>query len=132
MTVGLRFRSNASLVVGDLAIIVVLLTWGTVRHHGLDVLTDVGYVGATLAPFLIGWAIMAPIGGVYDDHDALWAALAHLAGAWVGAVIVGASLRATALFHGGATPIFVVVVAVTVGVALVGWRVVAEYGTAHV
>jgi hypothetical protein len=120
-----RFRAPLSLLVGDLVVICAVLTWGTVDHHGVAILGSVGYVAETLAPFVVGWLVVAAIAGVYVDRPSSRATLARLGVAWIAAAVVGAGIRATPLFHGSAEPIFVAVVAGTVGIALLGWRTVA-------
>lgn len=118
-----------ALLLGDCTVIVAVLSLGIVRHHGVTGLLDVGGVLETVLPFLVGWLLAAPLVGAYgggiDGRHRRSVGLA--VAAWMGATVVGAGIRATAVVSGGATPVFVVVVAGTGGLGVALWRlVVAE------
>ena len=75
------------LAIGDLLVVAVLFSWGTVHHNGLGfVVSNPGYLAGTIAPFVIGWVIAAPLLGAYAPGAAESAkaavplALAYLVG----------------------------------------------------
>lgn len=95
----------------DIVAIVGFLVAGEL-HHGIDPVDSPVYVGETIAPFLIGWVVAAPVLGAYASvtvERPVWAAL-FVVPAWVGANSIGQALRATDLFHGGSSPVFALVI----------------------
>jgi hypothetical protein len=121
-----RSATTALLLVGDLAVIVLQLSAGLVSH-GIDPLAEPAYTAETVAPFLIGWLLVAPILGVYTARvrESFTETVLSVGVAWIVAALVGLGLRATPWLPGGAPAVFV---AVTVGVglvALVAWRLIA-------
>jgi hypothetical protein len=84
------------LAVGDLLVLVVLLSLGTARHNGLSYLTEnpVG-LGLTLLPFLVGWVVVAPFVGAYSAGaaESAKAAIPLAIRSWVPANVVGIVLR---------------------------------------
>jgi hypothetical protein len=113
------------LAVGDVLAIVAVLTAGTVQHNGVAFVTNNPvYLAGTLAPFLIGWVLVAPLVGAYSPGagESAKAAVPLALRSWVVADVVGVALRASPLFHGGWSPVFVAVTLVTGGVALALWR----------
>ena len=118
------------LAVGDVLVISLLLTVGVVNHNG------VGYLSAdpagwllTLVPFLLGWAVVAPLVGAYSPGaaESAKAAVPLALRAWIPADLVGALLRWSPLFEGGDTPLvdYAVFVLVTMVFGLLGlaaWR----------
>ena len=118
------------LAVGDVLVISLLLTVGVVNHN------DVGYLSTdpvgwllTLVPFLLGWAVVAPLVGAYSPGaaESAKAAVPLALRAWIPANLVGAFLRWTPLFEGGNAPLadYAVFVLVTMVFGLVGlaaWR----------
>jgi len=123
---GRRIDSAAlPLAVGDVVVLVLLLTVGVVQHNGVDYLsTDpVGWL-LTLVPFLIGWAIVAPLVGAYSAGaaESAKAAIPLALRSWVPAALIGVGLRASPLFEGGAQLVFVLVVTLVGLVGLGVWR----------
>jgi hypothetical protein len=111
---------------GDLLAILVFVAIGEVQHAFPPHQYPLRFVG-TAVPFLAGWALAAPVVGAYRRSTlttplaaAAWALLA-----WLLADAVGQLLRDTAVFPGGADPIFYVVAAGAGGALLVAWRGVA-------
>jgi hypothetical protein len=117
--------SSLPLAVGDVLVIGLLLTIGTINHTTVDfVLGNPLYLAGTLAPFYIGWLLVAPLVGAYSAGaaESAKASVPLAVRSWVGADIVGVLLRATPVFHGGAELTFLVV---TMAVGIVGlglWR----------
>lgn len=113
---------TAGLVLGDVALIGLFVALGVVRHYSVGLLP--ARLPGAVTPFLVGWLLASLLAGVYAPavRRDRRRAVARTALAWVGAVAVGQSLRATSYFAGDAAPAFVVV-SLVVGLALlVPWR----------
>lgn len=114
------------LAIGDAAAIVAFAVAGALSH-GEDPIGNPGIVVAISAPFLIGWAAVAAVAGLYE-RDAV-ASIRTVAGRTAPAVAlgvgIGLALRATPWFRGGVAPTFVFVATVVTGSLLVGWRLLA-------
>lgn len=120
-----RSATTALLLVGDLAVIALQLSVGLVSH-GIDPLAEPAYTAETVAPFLVGWLLVAPLLGIYTARvrESLSETALSVSIAWIVAALVGLGLRATPWLSGGAPAVFV---AVTIGVglaALLSWRLV--------
>jgi len=131
-TSSLRWRvdpepSMAVLAVGDLLAVLVFVVVGEITH-GVDPITQPGRVLGTLAPFLIGLAIVTFVGGLYT-RDAIRSprrAVSLIVPAWIGAVLIAQLLRATAFFPGDAAVTFAAVSVAVGGLLLLVWRAVAS------
>ncbi|MGM0590286.1 MAG: DUF3054 domain-containing protein [Halobacteriota archaeon] len=113
------------LAVGDVLVLSALLTLGTINHNGVSfVQSNPGYLLATLAPFLIAWIIVAPLVGAYSAGagESAKSSVPLAIRSWIPATLLGAAIRATPLFHGGASVVFVLVTMVTGAVGLGLWR----------
>ena len=132
----LRARIDASpttfaLALGDFALIALFVVLGELQH-GYDILARPGRVVGTLIPFLVGWVLASVLAGVYAPtvYRSVRQTVARTVLAWVGAALVGQSLRATSLFHGDFALAFVLV-SLGVGlVLLVPWRAVVAFFSA--
>jgi hypothetical protein len=114
-------RAAAPLAVGDVLAIVGVLTWGALRHNPAEFLADNPlYLAGIHAPFLIGWVVAAVPIGAYSPGaaESAKASVPLAVRSWIPAALVGAGLRWAGVFHGGATPVFVLVAILTGGVAL--------------
>jgi hypothetical protein len=109
---------------GDALVIVAVLSVGIVRHRGLEGLFDVAGAAETVTPFLLAWLIVAPVVGAYGDRAGRdrRQSVGRGVSAWIGAAVLGSAIRATEAFTGGATPVFVAVVAGSGAVAIALWR----------
>lgn len=119
-------RLTLALAAGDALAVVAFAALGA-SHHGETVFSNPTHVGWVAAPFLVGWALAALLGGLYTN-DAVATprrALSWAVPAWILATLVGQGLRATALLPGGTSPTFVLVTLVVGGAIVVGWRVAA-------
>jgi hypothetical protein len=78
----------------------------------------------TAVPFIIAWALVAPLLGAYSPGAAESAksAVPLAIRSWLVAAILGAVIRWTPLFEGGADPVFIGVMLVLGSVALGLWR----------
>ncbi|KTG27245.1 DUF3054 domain-containing protein [Haloferax profundi] len=115
------------LAVGDILVIFLLVTVGVVQHNGVSYLSanPVGWV-LTAVPFIIAWALVAPLLGAYSPGAAESAksAVPLAIRSWLVAAILGAVIRWTPLFEGGAEPVFIAVMLVLGSLALGVWRTV--------
>jgi len=114
---------TAIALLGDLALIAAQLTLGLV-FHGQDPLAVPAYTVETVAPFLIGWLLVAPLLGLYASrtYESVPRSVLAVCVAWTVAALIGAAIRASPYVVGNAPPTFV---AVTVGTGLallVPWR----------
>jgi hypothetical protein len=116
-------RAVRAYLVGDLVAVLAFVLAGELRH-GIDPMAQPLHVAGTALPFLVGWALAAPVVGAYAARtlDSRRSAVSLAVGAWVGAVALGQGLRATPWFHGDAAPAFVLVSLVVGGVLLAAWR----------
>ncbi|MFO8114647.1 MAG: DUF3054 domain-containing protein [Halorubrum sp.] len=117
-------RGAVPLAIGDLIALIVLLTAGTLRHTTVEFLSSNPlYLLEVYAPFLIAWALVAPIVGAYSAGavETAKSSVPLVIRSWIPAALVGLALRAF-VFRGGAAPAFVVVMLVTGTVVLGGWR----------
>ena len=114
-------QDRSVLIVGDILAIgfITLIGFAT---HGETGLSFLPRMAATFFPLVIGWFLLAPRLGLFQDeviHNArqLWRpALAALFAAPLAAVLRGLMLNASII------PIFAVVLAVTSTLGMVVWR----------
>lgn len=102
-------RSLATLGV-DVVVIVAFFVVGLV-HHGITVWEGPRFALDTSAPFLIAWAVLSPLSGIYhaETLTSFRETLVRVPITWVLVVLVGGQLRASAYFHGSAPPEFILV-----------------------
>ena len=129
----LRSRVDVSplagvLVAGDVLALTTFVVAGTV-HHGGQPFSNPSRVAGALAPFLLGWLIVAILAGLYTRDAVLSArrALSWTVPAWVLSVLVGHTLRLTSLFPGNTTVGFLVVTLLLGGTLVVGWRLLVTF-----
>ncbi len=123
MKVAPSFRENtlALLVVGDILAFLAWVVAGLSSHRmGTNVVANLVRV---VAPFLIGWFVVAPFAGAYrrDLLQRPRAFLGRSALAWLLGVGLGLALRARP-FGSGFVPAFAAVTYVVTGVFVLGWR----------
>ncbi|MFB6268612.1 MAG: DUF3054 domain-containing protein [Halobacterium sp.] len=113
-------RAVVRFLPGDLAAILLFVLAGTISHGSL---TPNRYAGVLL-PFLVGWFVVSPLAGGYDETvlDSTRAALGYAAASWVGADFLAQVLRGTVYFPGNADPQFFLVALLVGGVFLVAAR----------
>jgi hypothetical protein len=120
-------RGALPLAVGDVLAILVVLSIGASSHHETAFLLENPlYLAGIYAPFLIGWAIAAPPIGAYSPGavESAKASVPLAVRSWVPAALIGVGLRWVGAFHGGADPVFVLVMVVTGSVGIGVWRAV--------
>jgi hypothetical protein len=111
------------LAAGDVLAITLFVSVGEYTH-GYDPIADVGRVVGTLLPFLIGWFLVAGVGGLYTPSatSTIRRTVATTLGGWIVAVAVAQLLRSTAVFHGNAALTFAIVSIGIGGTLLCLWR----------
>lgn len=117
------------LAVGDVLVLVLLLSFGTARHNGVAYLTEQPVALAlTLLPFLVGWLVAAPLVGAYSAGaaESAKAAIPLAIRSWVVAVVIGIVLRVVLPFDATGGPLSLAIffgVTLVVGVVGLGvWR----------
>jgi hypothetical protein len=83
------------LAVGDVLVLVGVMTLGAMNHNGTGIVfSDPGYVALTVAPFLLGWAIFAPVIGAYSAGaaESAKASIPLAIRSWVPADVVGVGI----------------------------------------
>lgn len=118
--------STAWLALGDIVVLVGLLSVGSLRH-GIDPFAQPLHIAETVAPFLLGWLIAAPLVGAYAPNvfQSQRMNIGLTIAAWVPAVVIGATLRATSYFQGN-SPLTFVAVTLGFGTVFLGvWRALA-------
>ncbi|MFC6785664.1 DUF3054 domain-containing protein [Halobaculum halobium] len=124
-------RAALPLAVGDLLVIVAFIYAGTLQHGTVPFpLAGAGDVLALLsvaAPFLLGWAIAAPLIGAYSAGaaESAKASVPLAIRSWVPAAVIGLLVRATPVVEGGVAITFAIVMLVVGSVSLGVWRYVA-------
>jgi len=117
------------LAVGDVLVLVLLLSFGTARHNGVAYLTEQPVAAAlTLLPFLVGWLVAAPLIGAYSAGaaESAKAAIPLAIRSWVVADVIGIVLRVVLPFDAtGGLLSLAIFFGVTLVVGVVGlgvWR----------
>lgn len=118
-----RSALTALLLVVDAAIITAQLSYGLITH-GTAPLAAPLYTAETVAPFLVGWLLVAPMLGLYTARvrGSIVETVLAVTIAWTVAALVGVGLRATPWLVGGAPPTFVLVTVATGLATLLPWR----------
>ena len=117
-------RAAAPLAVGDVLVLLALLTVGTLNHTTPEfLLSNPVYLLGVFAPFIIGWALVAPLVGAYSAGavETAKSSVPLVIRSWIPAVLIGLGLRAF-VFRGGADLTFAVIMLVLGAVVLGGWR----------
>jgi hypothetical protein len=116
-------------LIGDVVVLLVLTVVGFATHRTLDAF---GRMALTAGAALAAWAAVAPFLGVYR-HDVIESPqnLWRVAWAWVLAAPMATFLRGAALGL-DIPPVFIFVVMLTNGFALVAWRIYLGWRTARV
>lgn len=117
-------RTGAAALFGDLCVISVLITIGLLSHNIPQPWQYPAYTASRIAPFVIGWLLVAPFFGLFDESSVRsYRAILRLIPAWICAALVGVTLRAVAT-SGGAGPVFFAVMAGFGLLFLCSWRIV--------
>jgi hypothetical protein len=117
-------RGAVPLAIGDFVALIALLTVGALNHSSAAFLSSNPlYLLEVFAPFLIAWALVAPLVGAYSAGavETAKSSVPLAVRSWIPAAVLGLALRAF-VFRGGAAPAFVVVMLVLGSIALGGWR----------
>ncbi|MES3160932.1 MAG: DUF3054 domain-containing protein [Halorubrum sp.] len=117
-------RAATPLAVGDILVLLALLTVGTLSHATVDfLLEEPVYLLGVWAPFLIGWVLVAPLVGAYSAGavETAKSSVPLVIRSWIPAAVIGFVLREF-VFRGGSAPAFMLIMLVLGAVALGGWR----------
>ncbi|QCW03647.1 DUF3054 domain-containing protein [Natrinema pallidum] len=118
-----------SLAVVDALVVVAFIGVGLFMH-AIEPWAFPAYTIRTATPFVIGWAIAAPLVGAYRRQvlESVGRTLATVAAAWIAATLIGGAIRSSALFPGGAPPAFLLVNA-SLGLGfMLPWRLAVTGG----
>ncbi|QLG62524.1 DUF3054 domain-containing protein [Halorarum salinum] len=119
------------LVLGDVLVILAFIYAGSTRHQSVAFppagAQDLVTLLVIAAPFLVGWAIAAPLVGAYSAGavESAKASVPLTIRSWIPAAVIGLALRATPWVEGGVALAFALVMLVVGSVSLAVWRVVA-------
>lgn len=116
-------REILLLAVVDILSITAFVFAGLVSHDINPIAEPIASV-ATVAPFVIGWLVVAPLAGVYGGRTTSVGHTARVTTiAWIAAANIGLILRSSPLFEGGAVWPFNLIMTGLGLLVLVGWRV---------
>jgi len=117
-----------AVLLGDLLVVLSFVSVGIFRHGGAP-WADPTYTLETFAPLLVAWLVLAPLAGVYHRETLTdyRRTVALVVGTWIVVALVGAAIRATPQFTGGASPTFVLVNILFGTLLLLPWRVAAVW-----
>lgn len=117
-------RGAWPLAAGDVLVLALVFAGGVAHHNGVAHLSNQPLdTLVTVAPFLAGWLLVAPLVGAYSAGaaESAKAAIPLALRAWVPAGLLAVLLR-TATDGGIPEPVFVGVTLVAGGVGLAAWR----------
>ena len=122
---GIDIRAATPLFLVDVGLLAGLVLIGQLSH-GIDPLADPLGALETMAPFVIGWIVIAPIARVYarDVLESPREVLRVTTVGWIAAANVGLILRSSPAFDGSGVWAFNIVMTGLGLVALVVWRLV--------
>ena len=108
---------------GDLTVLAAFVGYGLLSH-AINPIDFPLHAVQTAIPFVLAWAIIAPIGGVYRRRtlESPRRTLVLTALVWTVASLLGGAIRATSLFPGEAPPIFLLANLVFGLAFLLPWR----------
>lgn len=110
---------------GDVLAMTAFVVAGLVQH-GSRPFANPTTVVVTVAPFVVAWLAVAPVGGLYttDAVRSIRRTLVRTVPVWIGTVGLGQAIRVVAFGESTALT-FVAVTLVVGGLLVVGWRVLA-------
>ncbi len=123
-------RVTRILIAGDVVAMLLWVALGLASHRMSD--NWLQNVVRIVAPFLIGWAVVAPFTRAYD-LGALrrpFTFMRRSATCWFLATMLGLVHRAT-LFGSGFVPVFAAVTLVVTAVLVLGWRAAFMWWARH-
>ncbi|MFC6717827.1 DUF3054 domain-containing protein [Natrialbaceae archaeon GCM10025810] len=121
--------SVVALAVADAAVVTAFLGFG-LFSHGIEPWAYPTYTLETAAPFVLAWAIVAPLLGAYrrSTLESFGRTVGVVGVAWLAVTLLGGGIRASSFFHGGAHPTFLLVTAVFGLAFVLPWRLAVSYG----
>lgn len=117
------YPTAVAVLIGDVIGLFLLIVWGLYAHN-TPAWEFPAHTLETLTPFLVAWLVLAPLVGLYHRRTlrSYRGTLGVLVGGWVLVSLTGSLVRATPLFDGGTSPIFVLVNVAFGLVILLPWR----------
>ncbi|WP_254767855.1 DUF3054 domain-containing protein [Salinilacihabitans rarus] len=124
-----REPSVLALLVADALVVTAFIGYG-LYTHAIEPWAFPAHTLRTATPFVIAWALVAPLVGAYGDRAFASArrTVAVVGLAWIAASVVGGAIRASSLFPGGAPPEFLLVNAVFGLGFVLPWRLAVTVG----
>ena len=122
---GIDIREATPLFLVDVGLLAGLVLVGQLSH-GIDPLADPLGALETMAPFVLGWIVIAPIARVYAREvlESPRETLRVTTVGWIAAANVGLILRSSPAFDGSGVWAFNIVMTGLGLVALIVWRLV--------
>lgn len=120
----------AAVVLGDLLVLFAVFAYGQSRH-GYFFWEAPVRTALILAPFAVGWLVFGLLSGLFVPGRVTGLGrgrlVATVVAAWIGGVVVGGALRATAVLPGNSPVVFLVVQVVFGSLFLVPWRLAVDW-----
>jgi hypothetical protein len=118
-----RSRLHGKLFVGDLLLIVAVMSVGMLQHNEIPWQVP-ERTALVIGPFLVSWLVVAYVMGAYtgDARRSVIDATENASGTWFVTALVGAGLRSTPYLPGESPLTFVAVIVAAGAVALSVWR----------
>ena len=109
------------LIIGDILVFAIIIVIGFAAH-GETGFSFISRMGTSFFPLLIGWFLIAPWLGLFDEQEIsnpklLWRILPTML-----FVAPFAAILRSALLHNAAQPIFVLVLGLTNALGMLVWR----------
>jgi len=115
----------AGVAFGDLLVLFAVFAYGQSRH-GYFFWEAPVRTALIIAPFALGWLVFGLLAGLFVPGRVARLSATRLVStvvvAWVGGVVIGGALRATAVLPGGSPAVFLVVQVLFGSLFLVPWR----------
>ena len=124
----LEQRLDAStwpIAVGDVAVLLLFLLSGALRHYSLETIRADPLIYASAAgPFVLGWLVCAPLVGAYSPGggSAPNSSIPLAIRSWIPAAVVGLVVRVVVVPNRGFDPIFAAIMLVGGALVLAVWR----------
>lgn len=118
-----RSRLHGSLFVGDVLLIVAVMSAGMLQHNEIPWQVP-RRTALVIGPFLVSWLLVSYVMGAYtsDARRSVVDATESASGSWFVTALLGAGLRSTAFLPGNSPLTFVAVIVGAGAVTLSLWR----------
>lgn len=120
----------AAVLLGDLLVLFAVFAYGQSRH-GYVFWDAPGRTALIIAPFAVGWLVCAGLAGLFVPERVTQlsppALVGTVLGAWIGGVVIGGVLRATAVLPGESPLVFLLVQVIFGSLFLIPWRLAVRW-----